>query len=221
MRYPTTVIDNFFPNPDEVVKFMNRCAFEEDLSMYPGKRSRHIHVLDKKLHDHLDYKICSLFKMEKAANLSSCYFFQKIEPDFPKYDERNCGMIHVDSPCDMGGVIYLDRDPDPDAGTSTYTTKTQGAHISKEANRIWWDLYEGKDIDVEKYKKEYHNYTDQFEEAVTVKNRYNRLILFDGTTWHRCPTHGDRTRHTIVFFFGDASIGPDRENNAPPLHRFL
>lgn len=220
MRYPTTVIDNFLPDPDEVVRFMHRCAFEENHPSYPGKRSRHLHVLDEKLHQHLDYKICSLFKMEKSPNLSSCYFFQKIEPKYPKWDERSMDMIHVDSPCDMGGVIYLDKDPDPDAGTSTYTNKTF-AHITPEANQLWWDLYEGKDIDVEKFKKNYHEYTDQFEETVTVKNRYNRLILFDGTTYHRCPTHGDKTRHTIVFFFGDASLGPDRAENAPPLHRFL
>lgn len=220
MRYPTTVIDDFLPNPDEVVRFMNRCAFEENHPAYPGKRSRHLHILDQKLHNHLDYKICSLFKIERSPNLVSCYFFQRIEPEFDKYDERNMGMVHADSPCDMGGVIYLDRDPDPDAGTSTYTTKNF-AHMTPEANQLWWDLHAGKDIDVEKFKKEYHNYTDQFVETVTVKNRYNRLILFDGTTYHRCPNHGDRTRHTLVFFFGDPALGPNRAEHAPPLHRFL
>jgi len=220
MRYPTTVIDNFLPDPDEIVRFMNRCAFEEDMPMYPGKRTKHIHLLDMKLHEHLDYKICSLFKMQKTSNISSAYFFQKIEPQYPKWDERSCDMIHVDSPCEMGGVIYLDKDPDPDAGTSTYNQKNF-IHMPTAVNQLWWDLYAGKDIDVEKYKEEYHKYTDQFEETVTVKNRYNRLILFDGTTYHRCPTHGDKTRHTIVFFFGDPSVGPNRYENAPPLNRVL
>lgn len=238
MKYPTTVIDNFLPDPDEIVRFMHRCAFEENHPSYPGTRTRHIHLLDQKLHDHLDCKICSLFQIDKSPNLSSCYFFQKIKPRFPKWDPRDCGMVHIDSPCEMGGVIYLDPDPDPDAGTSTYVKRIIGqdknakvnAHpdnfhkgygMSQEDNQLWWDLHAGLDIDVDKYNEIYHRYTDQFEESVTVKNKYNRLILFDGTTWHRCPTHGDRTRHTIVFFFGDAALSPERHKSAPPLHRFL
>lgn len=221
MKYPTTVIDNFFPNPDEVWRFMHRCAIEEDHPAYPGKRSKHIHLLDEKLHNHLDYKICSLFNIEKSPNLTSCYFFQQVKPEYPKYDARNCGMIHIDSPCDMGGVIYMDKDPDPDAGTTTYTLKNQSGSMPQEDNKLWWDLHGGKDIDVEKFEEVYHRYTDQFEEAVKVKAKYNRLVLFDGTTWHRCPTHGDKTRHTIVFFFGDEGLGPDRAKYAPPLHRYL
>ena len=220
MRYPTTVIDNFLPNPDEVVKFMNTCEFEEDFPAYPGKRTKQIKDLTENLHNHLDFKVCSLFKINRSPNLAFEFWFQKIEPEFPQYDERNMGMVHVASPCEMGGVIYLDKDPDPDAGTSTYTAN-DFVIIKPEVNQLWWDLHAGKDIDVKKFKKEYHNYTDQFTETVTVKNRYNRLILFDGTTYHRCPNHGDKTRHTLVFFYGDPAVNLGRSQNAPPLHRFL
>ena len=42
MLYPTSVIDNFFPNPDEVVKFSKSLDFKRDtnLGKWPGERTR-------------------------------------------------------------------------------------------------------------------------------------------------------------------------------------
>ena len=38
------------------------------------------------------------------------------------------------------------------------------------------------------------------EETVTVKNLYNRLLLFDTDTLHGVPTFGTEERLTISFF---------------------
>ena len=48
MLYPTYVIDNFFPNPDQVVEFSKSLAFERDtnLGKWPGERTGLMHKIN-------------------------------------------------------------------------------------------------------------------------------------------------------------------------------
>ena len=43
--FPISVVDNFFTNPDEVVKLANSLKFTQSNGFYPGKRTDRLHLL--------------------------------------------------------------------------------------------------------------------------------------------------------------------------------
>lgn len=223
-RYPTLVIDNFFDNPERVRQFMNRCEFNLDEDMYPGVRTDSLEFIDSELHEYIKIKILSVFN-EDWSKLNTAYSmniqFEKITPYKDKHDIRNNGMIHADCPCEFGGVIYLDVDPDPDAGTATYTKTGEYAKMPDGMIEEWRKIYTKQDADIEKFQKLYKQFMGYFEETVTVKPRYNRLVMFDGTTFHRCINFGSKPRHTLAFFCGVAPHSNTLSHPPSPLHRVL
>jgi len=47
MIWPTLSLDNFFENPDKILKFANSFEFKPDPNgKWPGKRTDLLHVLD-------------------------------------------------------------------------------------------------------------------------------------------------------------------------------
>lgn len=223
-RYPTLVIDDFFDNPDKVRMMMNTCEFNLNQDMYPGKRTDNLQFLDSEFHQYLKSKILSVFYEqwnEANTNYTINIQFEKITPYKDKYDIRNTGMIHADCPAEFGGVAYFDRDPDPDAGTSIYKKTGEYAKMPDGMIEEWKKIYTQKDPDMEKFTKDYEKLMGYFEETITVKAKYNRIVLFDGTTFHRCPNFGSSTRHTLVFFCGVSPNANTLYQAAPPLQRIL
>ena len=59
INFPTTVIDNFFDNPDEVVKMAASDKIEWRPSpegRFPGLRSQPLHMLDEEFWDYFLFK---------------------------------------------------------------------------------------------------------------------------------------------------------------------
>ena len=146
-------------------------------------------------------------------------FFQKITPTFDKdkWEVTNRGWIHRDSKHLFGGVIYLNPNPDPDAGTSIYKSNTGLSRMTGEETDVKVNWFSGALTDKEYYTKVYNQFHQQFTETVTVKNVYNRLILFDCTTYHGVPTHGTQERLTLPFFFANVGLCNELVNNYPLL----
>ena len=223
-RYPTLVIDNFFENPDKIQNWMNQCEFNLNQDMYPGVRTDSLQFLDTEFYQYIKLKILSVFHEDwnKVNNSYSMNLqFSKITPYKDKYDIRNTGMVHADCPAEFGGVIYLDSDPDPDAGTTVYTKTGEYAKMPDGMIEEWRKVYMQQDPDMDKFQKTYEKLMGYFAETITVKPRYNRLVLFDGTSFHRCPNFGSSTRHTLVFFCGINPHSDTLYQPAPPLHRVL
>ena len=216
--YPVTVVDNFLAEPDAVRKYALSLTYSNEHYNYPGVRSPAIASLDLTLFSTLGETIVSLFTSYYPNYNMDC-FFQKITPDFnkDKWETTNRGWVHRDSKHLFGGVIYLDPDPDPDAGTSIYRSTT-GMNRMNEAHvfaKLNW--FNGSLKDKEYYSKIYNDFHEQYVETVTVKNIYNRLILFDCTTFHGVPTHGTKERLTLPFFFSNVGPGSDIANHFPLL----
>ena len=140
--------------------------------------------------------------------------FQKIEPfSEDKWDKRNQGWIHQDINRWFGGIVYLTKDPEPDTGTSVYHVKKGYSYQTQQEMGMKEKLYKGEEIDIDEYNNAWDKMREQYVETVSVKNVYNRFVLFGGKSHHGVITFGTKERTTLNFF-GSAITG-----HLPPLLR--
>lgn len=195
---PTTVVDDFFDNPQWVREFALLQEFKPDPeSMWPGKRTELLETIHKPLFDHTINRALSMFydihdpanAIEWHANAS----FQLVNAI------HNTGWIHKDLD-KITGIIYLNPDANPSGGTTIWEAKEEATvlknHDQKKATFKNVELSN----ELDSYRQENN---DQFIESITVKNKFNRLVMFDGNLYHAADEYfgqGDDTRLTLVFF---------------------
>ena len=216
LGYPVTVIDNFFEEPDAIVELADSVEYTQTpTGNYPGKRSKPLQEINERLFMYLGRKIYTIFQVKEPEYWEIKVTFQKIKSFYPQdqYNLLNKGWIHTDNTPYFGGVIYLDKNPEPDTGTSIYKLKKgytfqfQDELMEKQA------LYTEKEINIENYNKYLTNIYEMYEETVRVSNVYNRFVLFDGNNHHGAQTYGTKERLTLNFF------GTDMQGYKPPLMR--
>ena len=216
MPYPLIIKDDFFSDPDAIVKESKRIReYALDQYQYPGVRTKPLNLSNPKLFAYIAQKIFHLFHDKTPDVYTMTMAFQKINPYIKddKWDRKNRGWVHTDK-CLFGGVIYLDKNPDKDAGTGIYESK-YGYDVQTEESMFYKELlYNGKLIDNGQYEDAYDMIADQYKETLRVPNVYNRLVLIPGDQMHGMTTIGDKERNTIVFFCYEA-IGV-----YPPEYRF-
>jgi len=204
MPYPLIIKDDFFSDPDTVAKISREIIYSEESPNYPGVGSKSLETINPKLYVHILQKIFLLLHDELPSKFSAKIRFQKIKPfvEGDKWDRKNLGWIHKDY-CLFGGLIYLDKNPDKDAGTSIYKS-IDGFDIqtqeSMDAKQL---LYSGKLTNDRQYYESYDRVRNQYEETLRIPNLYNRLVLIPGDQPHAMTTTGDKERNTIVFFCFD------------------
>ena len=127
--------------------------------------------------------------------------FQKIKPfSKDKYHQLNRGWIHQDIDTHFGGIVYLNKDTEPDTGTSIYKAKNGFAMQYKEEIKMKEAHYRGEEINVDDYVKAYDAAHAQYVETVRVDNVYNRFVMFNNKTHHGVQTFGTKERLTLNFF---------------------
>ena len=201
MSYPLIIKDNFFSDPDSIVKISKEYSYNIDTHNYPGVRSKPLEEINPKLYVHILQKIFLLFHDQIPLNFKAEVGFQKIKPfvEGDKWHRKNLGWIHTDN-CLFGGVIYLDKNPDKDAGTSVYKSIDGFDVQTKESIDAKQLLYSGKLTDDRQYYESYDRVRNQYEETLRIPNLYNRLVLIPGDQPHSMTTIGDKERNTMVFF---------------------
>jgi len=204
MSYPLLIKDNFFEDPDSIVKISRECIYNEYTPNYPGVRSKSLEEINPKLYVHIFQKIFLLLHDQLPLRFDAKIGFQKIKPfvEGDKWDKKNLGWVHTDY-CPFGGIIYLDKDPDKDAGTSIYKSKDGFSVQTRESMDAKELRNSGKLIDDGQYYDAYDRVRNQYEETLRISNLYNRLVLIPGDQPHAMTTTGDKERHTIVFFCYD------------------
>jgi Family of unknown function (DUF6445) len=192
---PTTVVDDFFDDPRMVREFANQQTYAKDqFNQWPGERTESIHKLNPHFFSNTINKFLRIFYPDGVHIEWSGYgFFQRISN---VYDQ---GWIHVDGTL-VTGIIYLNEDVNPAAGTTIYQPKTLGEqmlHVDKRTEAIEYP----------EKSKEYKNYREenasQFEESVVLKNKFNRLVAFDSHMYHAGNDFANTdqsNRLTMVFF---------------------
>lgn len=216
--YPVTIIDDFFINPDYIREYALSLKYPIAAPNFPGCRTQNIFEFNPQLGEMFSKKVLKIFG-ELPDQCIFNIFFQKIKPfSKDKWDITNKGWVHTDEDALFAGVVYLNPKPDPDTGTSIYKCSTSLPFATYEENLMKENLYSGMSLNKEKYETTYNNYHAKMEETVTVKNQYNRLLLFDTDTLHGVPTFGIKERLTISFFC--IHVGSLKNKiNKPPLLR--
>ena len=221
--FPTLCVDNFYDNPQEIRDWALSLKFndkENKDGKWPGIRTPMLHEINHIFFDTFCKKILSMYfdltKSDIEWNIVTN--FQLIDP----YEdpELNKGWVHYDDRSIFGGIIYLDPDPDINAGTSVGDINFD--HISEEEfntlQDIRKDFYQGKlctDAELAEYKRLLNLNNELYVPTAEFKNKFNRMVSFDGTCPHQANfgTPGKK-RLTQVFFVNDINT-----NTSPPLLR--
>ena len=220
--FPTTVIDDFFDYPDYVADLARNVKYSEpQLQWYPGRASvKKIHEIDKELYSYILDKIISVFWDTKyhTVHLDARMDFQKIEPYSDTNSILNTGSIHADTDAlSLAGIVYLNRNPEKDMGTSIYNLKKE--HQFYCAPREYTEALQrhNSGMFIPDMERLYKDHCDKYEETMKVQNKYNRLVLYSPELWHSATSYGTRgTRYTLRFFISYLSSS---DRNYPLVRR--
>ena len=202
--FPTICIDNFFDDPDTIAKLATFYEYyPSDDGTWPGVRTKELSDLCRPVFDKFFAKLFSIYYDYEEIKWNASLFFQKIKSyEVPEF---NIGWVHNDLPTIFGGLVYLTPNNNPLAGTSIFSCLDETKYNSEELDDSQKKLlYLTPDkINVDEYKKAYNNYHQYFAETALFQNKYNRLISYDGNTYHRANLFDgseDEERLTLVFF---------------------
>lgn len=185
------VVDDFFEDPDSVRDFALNVPYDF-VANYPGMRTRGVHEvqsleLKEKFEKILNMPIVrwDTFDGNGEKHMNTCYQLCL---------ETDTTWVHHDF-TQWAAIIYLTPNADPDSGT--------GLFIHKETGVGYWDKNNPK-TDFNKTADMYD--LDKWQLTTEVKNKYNRMILYNANQYHRSmkPGFGNNYvtgRLTQVFFF--------------------
>ena len=221
---PTTVQDNFFDRPDELVRLADSLEFTPaEEQQYPGARSAPFSVIDKDLDRFVGQRIlrswfhAGEFSRTTDLNWVADIRFQIVEPAHEEqYHLKNRGWAHYDSSIKFGGIIYLNPDPEPGTGTDILQAKKGYFWSKPDAIATERKFYKDpSSVSDEEYEKAWRDMNDQWEETIRVENRYNRMMVFNNQQCHRVHTFGHKQKRLTIAFFFHQLTGPN-----PPFSRF-
>jgi hypothetical protein len=192
-RTSLIVIDDFYANPIEVRNFALNQKFNIT-GNFPGFRTKSL------LNDTIKEAIQCIIGpfageivdwFDDGAE-SSCGAFQYTT-------EEHHSWIHTDGAVRWAGVLYLTPNAPPSSGTGFYKHKKTGLekfiHLTEKPTE--------KDL-THPYLIDYKDVT-KWELTDIVSNKFNRLILYDATTFHKSLDYFGKELHDgrlfQVFFF--------------------
>lgn len=214
-EFNTVCVDNFFSNTDLILDFVNTLEFKKsEDGRWPGERTKTLYEIDKDLSSLIISKILNnVYDLSKTKITwkSSELSFQKVKPYSNKKNSyKNRGWIHQDGDdYDLAGVIYLTKNANLNSGTSLFKVKNNKKIPDLdilERQNLKFKLHNEEEIEENEYFKEMKNHEDNFDETVTFKNVFNRMIMYDGQTYHRANNFSDKERLTLVFFIKNIEV---------------
>ena len=210
-----SIVDNFFKDPDKIVDFASSLKFKQSDGFYPGQRSEELHIVAPNFFNKTILKILALYfdyNNTEVFYRNANMYFQKIKPfDKNKKSILNEGLIHQDAYFNLAGVIYLNKKPDLNAGTSIYKNikKLENEEEKHAKKKELYKLKNMSKLDLKKYKNILLECNKGFKETIKVSNIYNRLIFYPANTFHAGNYGVTKERLTLVFFIKNIdSISP-------------
>lgn len=197
---PTTIVDGFFDNPDAVRDFALKQEFSSDPNnRWPGKRTKFLHEINPELFRYIHNKFLNMFYPDMLNSTPYSYVatsaFQIVD------DNYKAGWTHYDEEL-ITIIIYLNKNPNKDAGTVIYSQKSEGHNtpFHKEKKEAFFSGAISQE-ESEPYRVESNN---KFQEEIIVKNKYNRLFAFDSSLPHGVQDFSnDEPRLTLVSFISN------------------
>lgn len=205
-RNSTHVIDNFFNNIQPIIDLGNSLEYHNN-EAWPGLRTDNL----LQINNPLAVEFAKFF----AKNIADKVFYglSKFEIDvrFHKndlydVDEANSGWIHNDD-IDFAGLVYLNKEePNMSTGTSIFD-KTLFEDFEAEDYESRKELNLKKNV-TDQYLIDLQNNRSQFTETINIGNKFNRLVAYDATQWHRPNSYKVKTlpRYSLLFFINNAQF---------------
>lgn len=179
MRVPSLCIENFFDVPEEVIQISNEIDYAKNTyGISPGLRSD---VLEDKyplLCKYITFKVLSqYYDLQRPINID------RTNTHFNKVPYKSGdGIIHTDNNT-ITVIIYLNKTPLPNSGTSVYKRKTNIiTDYSAQSNRV--NHFE-TDTPTQQWIEERDKWNSNFEEVMRVSGGYNTAIAFNGYLPHK------------------------------------
>ncbi len=208
--------DNFFKDPDAIREYALDLEYDiyEDAGIFPGSRTDSLHNNNKSFFQQSTDKVLTMINAESLEWSIKLNFQKILNYSDDKNSNLNKGWVHQDS-SHMAGVIYLDPDPDPESGTSFYSLKegeVWNAGIHCESLRNDFFNYKCSPDETVEYEKQLLANNSLFNKTSEIKNVYNRMIIFDASTYHAQTNcwHPEGMRFTMVMFMNCLTPVEDR-----------
>lgn len=225
LLFPTTIVEDFYQDPDQIRSFALSLPYRETIGYWPGFKSNRLDQVDPTLNGEMCKKFLSVYY--DFLNPLEYTIRTEFELSYPHSDDKpnpiNRGWIHQDYNSVLAGVVYLTPDAAPDSGTNFYVPKDDLPHgwyeeLRQEASARF-DAFKtyGEEYDKEDYNNKFYNTINKFKQVLSVDNIYNRLIIFDSHQWHGYNNLvcGDKPRLTQLFFVDAIGNCP----SLPPYER--
>jgi hypothetical protein len=185
-------IDDFYSNPFEVRKFALNQNFDIE-GNFPGYRTKSfLNDTIKEAIQHVIYPYAGYVSDWNDVEDSSCGSFQYTT-------EEHHSWIHSDGGFKWAGVLYLTPNAPPSAGTGFYRHKQ--TMIDRFVHET--DTPTEKDLN-HPYLRDYKDMT-KWELTDVVSNKFNRLVLYDATMFHKSMDYFGKNKISgrlfQVFFF--------------------
>ena len=204
MQWPTLVVDNFFTDPQDIVKLSKTLKYVPSPdNSWPGTRTLPLHEVDNQFFLWSTRKIIALLyptqiMSEEGLKWKASQYFQRVP--YNVYGDE--GWIHRDNEYEFTVIIYLSDHPQ--SGTCLYEGKyfNTDSEYLEEKKRFYKDLKDPKRM--EKYRDKSNS---KFRKKIELFSNFNRLVLFDGGTWHasRNADKSKTDRLTLITFFGSVT----------------
>ena len=202
MHWPTLIVDNFFTDPHAIVRLAKTFKYAKDsLNRWPGTRTPPLPEVDNEFFLLSTKKIMALLYPMNLDGMSwnALQYFQRVP--YKIYGKE--GWVHNDNDFEFTSIIYLNDYPD--SGTCLY----EGKHFNttpgykEEKERFYRDLKDFKRM--EKYRNRVNS---KFTKKVELCSNFNRLVLFDGYSWHASKGNGayKEDRLTLITFFKNIKV---------------
>lgn len=179
-KFPITVVDNFYNNPDDIVQFALSQKFEKtQKGGFQGKRTQALHKLNRSMFDYFCSKLFSVF-YDKQTNMS-----WKVVTNFDLIEQQTNGVgtgwIHQDNNKHLlAGLIYLNKNWQESVGTNLYEkVKDVDEHLSQTKTDYFLD-----NTDLDKYLKDKQINNSSFNKTGSIEPVYNRMVCYDASYFH-------------------------------------
>jgi hypothetical protein len=218
LHFPAFCIDNFYKDPDAIREYALSLKFNT-IGVCQGRRTAPLDEINSEFDsvfskqllsvfydmgmNDVKWVIKSYFHLHRMTDNSgfennteeTCHVAHKYRDFEPSYVPEVPTAVHLDDKCFFSGVIYLNPIAEPHAGSAIYKV-VESTNPIRHGNG-----------DIEK---------EIVVETVNFKQVYNRLVAFDGKSYHgRTGANKQSERLTHVFFA--QYIGA---NIPTPLNRF-
>lgn len=198
MLFPTLCVDDFFEYPNEIIKISQQIEFNRTNSV-PGYRSIPLHELDFNLYNYVNLKILAALYPNNINDIefSASTLFQITQPN--PYD----GWIHSDDDGQniLSAIIYLSN---CSAGTSIYHKKNPyyTQRLGDMGRFDYFGNYENYDENsLSKIKESRETSNSDFEETISFRGKFNRMICFDARQYHASQINSSSDNRLILISF--------------------